>query len=55
MILLETLWKFLIHKDHSVGGHIDHSYVWHVSVKCNGHAVNLDVYFGLILLWQPDK
>jgi hypothetical protein len=23
-------------------------------MKCNGHAVNLDVYFGFILLWQPN-
>jgi hypothetical protein len=28
-------------------------YIWHVLVKCNGSAVNLDVYF-CIMFYQPD-
>jgi hypothetical protein len=42
-----------MHKVHLLSHFVD-GYVWQVSVKCNSHAVNLDVYFGLILLWQPD-
>jgi hypothetical protein len=31
---------------------IDDGYLWHVLVKCDGHAVKLAVYSELILLWQ---
>jgi hypothetical protein len=34
--------------------HFVDGYVWHVSVKCDGCSVNLAVYFGFILLWQPN-
>jgi hypothetical protein len=34
--------------------HFDDDHIWHVLVKSDGHAVKLDVYFGFILLWQPD-
>jgi hypothetical protein len=29
--------------------------VWQVSVICSNSGMNLSVYFGFILLWQPDK
>jgi hypothetical protein len=34
--------------------HFGDGCVWHESVKCNGHAVNMNIYFGFILLWHPD-
>jgi hypothetical protein len=32
--------------------HFGDGYVWHVTVKCTGLAVNLDVHLVFVLLWQ---
>jgi hypothetical protein len=34
--------------------HCGDGYVWNMSVKCNGSAVNFNVCFGFMLFWQPD-
>jgi hypothetical protein len=39
---------------HEVVSHFVDGNIWNVLVKCAYNAVNLDVYFGFILLWQPD-